>query len=156
MNARGWSGGIPLKPGEFFGLGWLHDRSPSPASARSRVASRYLTFDAEALEVVFANSPALAVQLVRAAAKNLGAVRARLEALRSEPRLGDVEAAVLRTLLAHPAGGRAGVAPAELFRELTQILPLSLPEIDALCRKLTALELVRQAGGRVTLSPLEF
>jgi len=156
VNARGWSGGISLKPGEFFGLGWLHNQSPSPSSARSRVASRYLTFDAEALDVVFTNSPALAVQLVRAAAKNLGAVRARLEALRAEPRLGDVEAAVLRTLLAHPQGGRDGVASAELFRELTQSLPLSLPEIDALCRKLTTLEFVRQAGGRVTLSPREY
>ena len=48
------------------------------------------------------------------------------------------------------------MAPAELFRELTQILPLSLPEIDALFRRLTTLELVRQDGGRVTLSPREF
>lgn len=156
VNARGWSEGISLNPGEFFGLGWLHDRRPSPSSVRARVASRYLAFDAEALDVVFANSPALAVRLVRAAAKNLADVRARLEALRTEPRLGDVEAAVLQTLLAHPRGGRDGVTSAELFRELTQSLPLSLPEIDALFRKLTALECVRQADGRLTLPPREF
>ncbi|MHB8836441.1 MAG: Crp/Fnr family transcriptional regulator [Candidatus Methylomirabilia bacterium] len=156
VNARGWAEGISLKPGEFFGLGRLHDPDRSPASVRARVPSRYLAFDAEALDVVFANSPALATQLVRAAAKNLGSVRARLEALRTEPRLSDVEAAVLQALLSHPRGGREGVTSAELFRELTQSLPLSLPEIDALFRKLTALEGVRQAGGRVTLSPREY
>ena len=48
------------------------------------------------------------------------------------------------------------MSSAELFRDLTQSLPLSLPEIDALFRKLAALEGVRQAGGRVTLSPREF
>jgi CRP-like cAMP-binding protein len=155
-SARGWNGGIALRPGEFLGLGRLNQKSPAPASVRARVVSRYLSFDAEALDVVFANSPALAVRLVRAAAKNLSAARARLDALLAEPRLGDVEAAVLQTLLAHPQGGRDGVSSAELFRELTQILPLSLPEIDAFFRKLTALELVRQTAGRVTLSPLEF
>ena len=45
------------------------------------------------------------------------------------------------------------MSSAELFRELTQSLPLSLPEIDALFRKLATLECVRLAGGRVTLSP---
>ena len=156
VNARGWSGGISLKPGEIFGLGALHDRSPSPMSVRARVASRYLAFDAQAVDVVFANSPTMAVRLVREAVNNLGAVRARLEAFRAEPRLRDVESAVLQTLLAHPQGGRDGVSSAELFRDLTQRLPLSLPEIDALFRKLASLDGLRQAGGRVTLSPREF
>jgi CRP-like cAMP-binding protein len=155
-GAREWSGGIALQPGAFFGLTWLYDQRPAPASVRARVASRYLALDAPALDVVFANSPLLAVRLVRAAANNLGAIRARLEAFRSEPRLRDVEAAVLQTLLANPQGGRDGVSSAVLFRELTQSLPLSLPEIDALFRKLAALEGVRQSGGRVTLSAGEF
>jgi len=155
-SARNWSAGVSLKPGEFFGLGRPGDKSPSPLGVRARVASRYLAIDAPALETVFTNSPALAVRLVREAAKNLGAVRARLEAFRAEPRLRDMESAVLQTLLAHPKGGRDGVSSAELFRDLTQSLPLTLPEIDALFRKLVALEGVRQAGGRVTLSPREF
>jgi hypothetical protein len=94
--------------------------------------------------------------LVREAARNLRAVRARLEAFRAEPRLRDVESTVLQTLLAHPQGGRRGVSSAELFRELTQSLPLSLPEIDALFRKLATLEGVRQADGCVALSPREY
>jgi len=155
VPARNWPEGTSLMPGEFFGLGWLHERRPSPASVRARVACRYLAFDAESLDLVFANSPELAARLVRVAAKNLGGVRAHSEALRKEPRLGDVETAVLQTLLAHPQGGRVGVTSAELFRELTQTLPLSLSEIDALFRQLTALEFVRQSGGRVTLSPRE-
>ena len=155
-QARGWPGGVALKPGEIFGLGWLHDRSPSPVSVRARLPSRYLAFDAPALEIVFTNSPAMAVRLVREAAKRLGVVRARLEAFRAEPRLRDVESAVQQTLYAHPEGGRNGVSAAVLFRELTQSLPLSLPEIDALFRKLAALEGLRQEGGRVTLSPRAF
>jgi len=155
-NAQGWSGGVSLKPGEFFGLGRLLDRSPSPVSVRARIASRYLAFDAQALDVVFDNCPTLAARLVRTAANNLGAVRARLEAFRAEPRLREVESAVLHTLLAHTHGGRDGVASAELFRDLTQSLPLSISEIDALFRRLSALEGVRQSIGRVTLSPREF
>ena len=69
VNARSWSGGVSLKPGEFFGLGRLRDRSPSPLSVRARVASRYLAIDAQALEAVFTNSPALAARLVREAAR---------------------------------------------------------------------------------------
>ncbi len=151
-NARGWSGGVSLQPGEFFGLDSLHDHGPSPVSVRARVTCRYLAFDAQSLETVFDNSPTMAMRLVREAARNLGAVRARLEAFRAEPRLRDVESAVLQTLLANPQGGRDGVSSAALFRELTQSLPLSLPEIDALFRKLTTLEGVRQSGGRVTLA----
>lgn len=155
-NARGWSGGVSLKPGEFFGLGRLLGGGPSPARVRARIASRFLAFDAQSLELVFANSPALAVRLVQAAANNLSAVRACLEAFRAEPRLRDMESAVLHTLLAHADGGRDGVPAAELFRDLTQSLPLSLPEIDALFRRLATLEGVHQANGRVTLSPREF
>jgi hypothetical protein len=154
-QARAWSGGVSLKPGEFLGLGWLKDGGLSPVSVRARTASRYLAIDAEALEIVFANSPTMAVRLVREAAHSLGAVRARLEAFRAEPRLRDVESAVLQTLLAHPLGWD-GVSSAELFRDLTQSLPLSLPEIDALFRRLATLEGVRQAGGRVALSPRGF
>lgn len=155
-DAHGWSGGVALKSGEFYGLGRLQDRASSPMTVRARVASRYLTCDAQALDAVFVNSPILAARLVREAAKHLSGLRSRLEAFRAEPRLRDVEAAVLRTLLAHPQGGREGVSSAELFRELTQSLPLSLPEIDALFRKLATLEGLRQAGGRVTLSAREF
>ncbi len=155
MNARGWTGGVSLKPGECFGLARLFDPCPSPVGVRARIASRYLAFDAESLEVVFANSPVLAALLLRAAAKNLDSVRTRLAAFRAEPRLREVESAVLSTLLAHAHGGRHGVPSAELFRELMQSLPLTLPEIDALFRKLASLEVVRQEGGRVTLSPRE-
>jgi CRP-like cAMP-binding protein len=155
-DAQGWSAGIPRKPGDFFWVGGLHDNSPEPVRIRALVASRYLALDARNVAAVFANSPSLAARLVREAANNLRAVRARLEAFRAEPRLRAVESAVLQTLLAHPQGGRHGVASAELFRELTQSLPLSLPEIDALFRKLAALEGVQQAGGRVTLSPREY
>ena len=63
---------------------------------------------------------------------------------------------MLETLLAHAHGGREGIASAELFRELTQSLPLTLSEIDTYFRKLTTLEGVRQVGGRVTLSPRAF
>jgi CRP-like cAMP-binding protein len=156
MHARAWSGGVALKPGDFFGVSWLHEQRPAPLSVRARVASRYLSFDRQELDVVFANSPTMAVRLVREVAKKLGNLRARLEAFQSEPRLRAVESAVLQTLLAHPHGGRDGISSPELFRELTQSLPLSLPEIDALFRKLAALDCVRQAGGRVTLSPREF
>ena len=87
----------------------------------------------------------------------LARIRARLEAFRAEPRLRDVESAVLADAArATREGGRDGVPAAELFRELTQSLPLSLPEIDALFRKLLALGGVGQAGGRIALSPREF
>jgi hypothetical protein len=121
-------------------------------SVRALAASRYLVCDAAFLAAAFDNSPVMSARLVRAAARQFETTRSRLEAFRAEPRLRDVESAVLNTLLAHPGGGRDGVSSAELFRELTQILPVSLPEIDALFRKLVALEIVRQAAGRVTLS----
>lgn len=155
-HARGWSGGVPFKPGEFLGLSRLHEPGPTPLGARALVACRYLAFDRQALDVVFANSPAMAARMVREAARRLGAIQARLQAFRAEPRLRDVESAVLQTLLAHPQGGREGISSAELFRELAQCLPLSLPEIDALFRKLVTLEGVRLAAGRVSLSPREY
>jgi len=156
VDARGWTAGVALRPGELFGLGRLSDPGSRPVNVRARVFSRYLAFDAPAVAVVFANSPNMSALLVREAARYLAIVRARLAAFRAEPRLRDVESAVLQTLLSHPQGGRDGVSSAELFRDLTQSLPLSLPEIDALFRKLTMLEGVRQAGGRVTLSAREF
>ncbi len=155
-DARGWSAGVPLKPGEFFGFGRLQQGQPAPMSVRARVASRYLACDTRALDAVFTNSPTLTARLVREAARHLGGLRARLEAFRAEPRLRDVESAVLRTLLAHPQGGREGVSSADLFRELTQSLPLSLREIDGLFRRLATLEGLRQAGGRVALSARDF
>ncbi len=155
-HARGWTAGIRLNPGEFFGLCWLHDRIPSPMTVRARVASRYLALDAESLESVFANSPAMAARLVRETARMLGAIRARLGAFRAEPRLRDMEAAVVQALLLHPQGGREGVPATELFRDLTQSLPLSLQQIDVLFRKLAALGGLGQAGGRIFLSPKEF
>jgi len=152
-GARGWAAGMPLKPGEFCGLGSLSDHTASPVNARALVDSRYLVCDQAFFGAAFDNSPTMAVLLVSAAARQLETARARLEAFRAEPRLRDVESAVLTTLLAHPGGGNQGVSSAELFRELTQSLPLSLPEIDAHFRKLVSLEIVRQAGGRVALSP---
>jgi CRP-like cAMP-binding protein len=151
-EAPGWDGGAPLAAGEFFGLGWLRDGEPSPVTVRARVASRYLALDPKALEAVFTNSPALGERLVRAAAAALAAVRARTEAYRSEPRLRDVESAVMQVLHRHPRGGREGVPAAELFRELTQTLPLSLPEIDTLFRGLLALGGLGQADGRISVS----
>jgi CRP-like cAMP-binding protein len=152
VAARGWTAGTPLRPGEFYGLVSPQATPAPPVGARALTDSRYLVCDEECLAATFANSPLMSVRLVRAAARQLETTRSRLEAFRAEPRLRDVESAVLNTLLAHPSGGRDGVSSAELFRELTQSLPLSLPEIDAFFRKLVALEIVRQAGGRVTLS----
>jgi hypothetical protein len=86
----------------------------------------------------------------------LAALHSRLASYRAEPRLRDVESAVLQVLHRHPQGGREGVPSAELFRGLTQILPLSLPEIDALFRTLVELGGLHQDGGLVSLSPREF
>jgi CRP-like cAMP-binding protein len=152
VEARAWSGGAPLQAGEFFGLGWLCAGEPSPVTVRARTASRYLALDAKALDAVFANSPMLGERLVRAAAAALAAVRARTGAYRSEPRLRDVDSAVTQVLHRHPRGGREGVPAAELFRELTQILPLSLPEIDTLFRGLLALGGLVQSNGRISVS----
>jgi CRP-like cAMP-binding protein len=155
-QASGWLGGAPLRPGEFLGLGWLLAAGASPLTARATTPSRYLALDAAALEVVVANSPVLAGRMIREAAGSLAALRARLAAFRAEPRLRDVESAVVQALHRHPRGGHDGVPAAELFRELTEILPLSLQEIDGLFRRLAALAGVAQSGGRITLSPRQF
>jgi len=149
-------GGPSLKAGEFLGLGWLDDQTSSANTVRARVTSRYLALDAKSLEVLFVNSPALGARLLREAAGLVASVRARLEALRAEPRLRDVESAVLQALYRHPLGGREGVPAAEIFRDLTQSLPLTLPEIDALFRKLAALGGLKQSGGRILLAPHVF
>ena len=142
-----------LGPGQLVGISWLQ-RSPAPArfSGRALVESRYLAFGREDLGTVFANSPPLAARCVRAAAALLARMRTRLEAFRSEPRLHDVEAEVIAALGRARAGAPEGIPAADLFQELAQVLPLSLPEIDALFRRLVALGSVTQSGGRVALT----
>jgi CRP-like cAMP-binding protein len=156
VDAPAWRVGAPLRPGEFLGLGWLHRGEASPVTARARLACRVLALEAAALPTVFENSPVLAARMVREAAATLTALRARLAAFRSEPRLRDMESAVTQALHRHPDGGREGVPAAELFRELTQILPLSLPEIDARFRRLASLPGLGQAAGRITLTLRQF
>ncbi len=140
-----------LKPGALLGVEWISGRWPARASARARTPCRYLAFGKDALELVFANSPQLAARCVRESAGVLAELRGRLEAFSAEPRLSDVESAVLDTLLRSRGTHPEGMPPAELFRELTQRLPLSLPEIDALFRKLVALGVFAQSGGRTNL-----
>lgn len=155
-EASAWSAGPVLRPGDLFGLSWLGERLPSPVTLRARTPARYLALDAAALEIVFANSPVLAARVVRESARALRDLRARAEAFRAEPRLRDVDAVVRQSLLANPRGGSEGISAAELFRDLTQSLPLSLPEIDALFRRLSALSGLSQAAGKISLVPREY
>jgi CRP-like cAMP-binding protein len=155
LRTAGGGAAGTLQPGSLIGVDWLCGAGTARVSGRALVASRYLAVDASRLATVFENSPALAVRFVRGAAGALAAQRARLAAYREEPRLYDVDAAVSQALGQLPPGESAGVPAAALFRELTQRLPLSLQEIDALFRRLAALGGVSQAGGRVTLSARE-
>jgi CRP-like cAMP-binding protein len=155
-QVSGWVGGAPLSPGEFLGLGWMLAGTVSPVTARASIPTRFLALDAAALDVVVANSPVLAGRMIREAAATLASLRARLAAFQAEPRLRDAESAVVQALERHPQGGRDGVPAAELFRELTQILPLPLQEIDALFRRLAALAGVAQIFVRVKLFTRQF
>ena len=94
----------------------------------------------------------LAARCVRASAALLARTRIRLEAFRAEPRLHDVEMEVVATLARQRAAWPGGIPAAELLRELAQVLPLTLPEIDALFRKLLALGSFGQADGRIALT----
>jgi hypothetical protein len=154
---EGGSAGIPgiRGPGSILGLGRLQGLPPGNAVGRARGRCRYLSLHRSDLATVFHNSPALAALILRESLQLTQHLRARLSAYREEPRLKDMEHAVAGALLRHEAGAGGGIPAAELFRELTQILPLSLPEIDALFRRLVGLGSVEQAGGRVTFVPRE-
>jgi hypothetical protein len=83
-------------------------------------------------------------------------LRSRFDAYRAEPRLRDMESAIKQVLARHATVAGGGMPAAELFRELTQCLPLTLQEIDALFRRLSALGGIAQVAGRVSLVPREF
>lgn len=141
-----------LGPGALVGFSWLRDLAPARFGARALGECRYLAFGRDELGAVFANSPVLAARCVRASAALLARTRTRLEAFRAEPRLHDVEMEVVATLARQRAAWPGGIPAAELLRELAQVLPLTLPEIDAFFRKLLALGSVGQADGRIALT----
>lgn len=154
---EGGARGIPVVrgPGSILGLGRLNGLPPGDAVGRARGGCRYLAFHRAELPAVFMNSPALAALCIRETLRLTQHLRSRLGAYREEPRLKDMEHAVAEALLRRAPGAGEGVPAAELFRELTQSLPLSLPEIDALFRRLVGLGSVEQSGGRVSYVPRE-
>ncbi|HEY5999979.1 MAG TPA: cyclic nucleotide-binding domain-containing protein [bacterium] len=141
-----------LGSGALFGVSWLQDLAPARFGARATVESRLLAFGRDALPTVFANSPQLAARCVRASAALLARMRSRLEAFRAEPRLHAMETEVIATLRRPHPDNPDGLAAADLFAELAQVLPLSLPEIDALFRRLVSLGSISQTGGKIALT----
>lgn len=141
-------------PGDIIGLGLLGDLPKTDFIGRARSRCRYLAFNRGHLPTIFHNSPMLAARCVRDAVRLTHLFRGRLAAYREEPRLRDVERAVAEALH-RPENYPGGITAAELFRELTQSLPFSLPEIDALFRKLVGLGSIEQSGGKVIHTPQE-
>jgi CRP-like cAMP-binding protein len=143
-----------LLPGSIVGLEWIFGISLPHSTGKAAEASRFLAFDRAELPLLLRNSPVLASRCVREAIRLLLGRRTRLDAYRKDPRLRDLEQAVEDVLLGRVASGGA-VPAAEVFRELTQRLPLSLPEIDTLFRTLAALGGVRQSAGHISLEHAE-
>jgi CRP-like cAMP-binding protein len=141
-----------LGPGALVGVSWLQDLGPAHFGARALSPSRYLSFGREDLGIVFANSPALAARCVRASAALLARTHARLAAFRAEPLLHDLEGEIIAALRRPRPGEPSGIPAADLFGEVAQALPLALPEIDALFRRLVALGSVSDSGGKIALT----
>ena len=107
------------------------------------------------LEQIIYNHPALASKLILKATDQLRGLRERRRLFHSNPRLKDLESYVLQVLNRLPDHGLKGLPPGDLFRELTQVAPFSLPEMDQMFRNLVSAGRVELQGGMVKLHPEE-
>lgn len=142
-------------PGTILGLSWLNGMMPPPMTGTSATNCRLLTFDRAQLEHILVNSPALAAELIGRTTAQLQGVRQRKELFAASPRLRDLESSVFRVLNDEPSRLKEGLPPGDLFRELSQIVPFSLPEMDQMVRQLVSAGRIELSGGRVLLRPEE-
>lgn len=142
-----------LGEGAFLGLSWLNGLRPPPITGTAVSACRILAFDRTQLEVLLFNSPALASSVIFKAASLLTGLRRRLELFGKNPKLKDLESYVIQVLNRDPDRIRDGLPAGDLFRELTQVAPFSLPEMDQMVRALVNAGRIELTSGRVILHP---
>jgi CRP-like cAMP-binding protein len=144
-----------LGQGEILGLSWLFGVSPAPLTGRALRESRLLAFDQTELEHLVYNSPSLASQIVWKLTRLLQAGRRRLQVFQASPQLKDLESYIIRVVNRNRKRLEEGFPPGELYRELSQIAPFSLPEIDIMFRELISIGRIEITGGRVKFQPEE-
>jgi len=142
-----------LSEGAFLGISWLNGLRPPPISGTAVSDCRILAFDRTQLEGLLFNSPELASSIIFKAASLLTGLRRRLELFNRNPKLKDLESYVIQVLNRDPGRIRDGLPAGELFRELTQVAPFSLPEMDQMVRSLVSAGRIELTSGRVILHP---
>jgi len=144
-----------LGKGSILGLSWLNGQRPPPLSGSAFSDCRLLAFDRAQLDRILFNDPALASSVIMKSVAQLAGIRRRRELFVQNPRLKDLESYVVQVLNREPERIRSGLPPGDLFRELTQVAPFSLPEMDQMVRSLVSAGRIVMNSGRVILQPEE-
>ncbi len=144
-----------LGAGSVLGLSWLNGRLAPPMTGTAASNCRILSFDRPQLDQILFNSPRFGASLIAKAASQLRGVSRRKSLFTANPRLRDLETFVVQILNGDPVRLREGLAPGDLFRELTQVAPFTLPEMDQMVRDLVNAGRFVMAEGKVSLQPEE-
>jgi CRP-like cAMP-binding protein len=144
-----------LDAGSVLGLSWLEGEMPPPLTGTAVTETRLLSFDRTQLDQIIYNHPAMAATLIGKAAGQLRGVMHRKDLFQRNPRLKDLESYVLQVLNDQPEFTLDGLPPGELFSQLAQLTPFSLPQMDQMVRELASAGRIQLDSGKVKLQPEE-
>lgn len=144
-----------LDAGSVLGLSWLDGKMPPPLTGTAVMETRLLSFDRMQLDQIIYNHPAMAATLIGKASGLLRGVMHRKDLFQRNPRLNDLESYVLQILNDQPDAVLDGLPPGELFRQLAQLTPFSLPQMDQMVRELDSAGRIQLDSGKVKLQPEE-
>jgi CRP-like cAMP-binding protein len=144
-----------LDAGSVLGLSWLDGDMTPPLTGTAVTETRLLSFDRTQFDQIVYNHPAMAATLIGKAAGQLRGVMRRKDLFQRNPRLKDLESYVLQVLNDRPDAVLDGLPPGELFRQLAQVTPFSLPQMDQMVRDLASAGRIQLDSGKVKLQPDE-
>jgi hypothetical protein len=142
-----------LDAGSVLGLSWLDGEMTPPLTSTAVTEARLLSFDRIQLDQIIYNHPEMAATLIGKAAGQLRGVMRRKDLFESNPRLKDLESYVFQVLNDLPDAVHGGLPPGELFRQLAQLSPFSIPQMDQMVRDLVSAGRIQLDSGEVKRRP---